>query len=204
MCWLQLVAGRRWRSMFTRAFRTARPFRCARRPTVAAPERSPTLFRNTVWATLFRWPKSPAGRRPGASIGAAVAHRAPCPFPTLASQADPWALVLGTTDAGVWDPAYTPNAYCSQAVGGTLPPGRAELLPSGQRRSGRSRIQLPEDKRQPLVWRYGHKFRHRDWLGLVPKDQQYEIERLRCRCASLHRERFRWCDTDSQRHHRYV
>jgi hypothetical protein len=30
---------------------------------------------------------------------------------------------FGVTDAGVWDPAYTPNATCTDAVNGTLPPG---------------------------------------------------------------------------------
>ncbi len=30
---------------------------------------------------------------------------------------------FGTVDAGVWDPAYSPNAYCSNAVKGTPPPG---------------------------------------------------------------------------------
>jgi hypothetical protein len=30
---------------------------------------------------------------------------------------------FGTTDAGVWDPAWTPNNYCSNAVKGTPPPG---------------------------------------------------------------------------------
>ncbi len=30
---------------------------------------------------------------------------------------------FGVTDGAVWDPAYTPNAYCSNAVKGTPPPG---------------------------------------------------------------------------------
>lgn len=30
---------------------------------------------------------------------------------------------FGTADAGFWDPAYTPNNYCSNAVKGTPPPG---------------------------------------------------------------------------------
>ncbi len=30
---------------------------------------------------------------------------------------------FGVTDAGVWDPAWTPNNYCSSAVKGTPPPG---------------------------------------------------------------------------------
>ncbi len=45
------------------------------------------------------------------------------PVPNSCFPSGSMGTCFGTTDAGVWDPAYTPNAYCSQAVKGTLPPG---------------------------------------------------------------------------------
>ncbi len=50
------------------------------------------------------------------------------PVPNSCFPSGSMGTCFGTTDAGVWDPAYTPNAYCSQAVGGTLPPGGLDFF----------------------------------------------------------------------------
>src|SRR6202034_1893052 len=79
-----------------------------------APEPSPTLCHNTLRATFSRWPRSPAGRPPAASIGAAVARKAHNLFSAERLLPKLWALVLERPMAGFGIPPTIPMSRLEQ------------------------------------------------------------------------------------------
>lgn len=68
------------------------------------------------------------------------------PVPTSCFPSGSMGTCFGTTDAGVWDPAYTPNAYCSNAVKGTLPPGGLTFFLDDSAEAPGAQYNLPTTK----------------------------------------------------------